>query len=358
MSAEMTKRERVERTLAGVETDRVPLYDLLRSDSAIAHFSGERLPPLAQDERTVTELNRLTGKAVNACLDMTRSVGFGPVVDADITDQWGFLIHVSAREKTSWIARRPFHDEEGARAHVEKWIAVVREQTGDIARNPRAYRERYHADFLHTQSLIGDTVNLLAEQGVGLDDIRHQLGLELFAYLEADAPGLISEAMEAMTEHNLAACHAIADPALSPVVLTYGDIACKQRLLHSPVFLRREFFPRLTRLNAAWHEHGLRCLFHSDGYVMEVMDDLIAAGIDGVNPIETLAGMSLKDIRERCGRKLFLAGGIDMSQLLSRGSPEEVRAVCRQAIRDAGRGYFMGSTTEIDNSCRFRSWSP
>ena len=230
---------------------------------------------------------------------------------------------------------------------------------GPLARQvraaPAATREHWHNGFRKTQATIGDTVDLLAQQGLGLDDIRHELGMELYAYLECDDPGLVSEYLEAYTDHNLAVCHAIADARLSPCVLTYGDIACKERLLHSPEFLRREFFPRLRRLNDAWHEHGLKCLFHSDGYLMEVMDDLVAAGIDGINPIETVAGMSLSEVKRRYGDRLFITGGIDMSQLLSNGTPEEVREVCRQAIRDARPGYFIGSTTELDNSVRLEN---
>ena len=88
---------------------------------------------------------------------------------------------------------------------------------------------------------------------------------------------------------------------------------------------------------------------------MEAMDDLIETGIDGLNPIETLAEMSLKEIRERYGHSLFLAGGIDMSQLMSNGTQEEVRHVCRQAIRHSYLGFFMGSTTETDNSCKLEN---
>lgn len=341
--------------MAFQETDRVPLYDLLRHDAAFAHFGGEALPPLASDERTVKALNRIAGRAVGAFLDMTRSVGFGPIEEAQTTDEFGFVYRAFPVEKTTWIAERPFHDETGAIEFLKRWTGKVREETKAIAANPKAHRDQYHRAFLETQSLIGDTVNLLAQHGVGLDDVRHLLGLELFAYVSLDDPGLISEALEAMTARNITECHAIADATLSPAVLTYGDIACKLRLLHSPQFLRGEFFPRLRRLNDAWHEHGLKCLFHSDGYLMEVMDDLIATGIDGLNPIETVAGMSLREVRAKYERKLFLAGGIDMSQLLSNGTPDEVREVCRQAVRDAYPGYFMGSTTEIDNSCRLKN---
>ncbi|MCM8757042.1 MAG: hypothetical protein NC823_00995, partial [Candidatus Omnitrophica bacterium] len=339
----LSKRERVERTLRLLETDRVPIYDLLRCDAAFEYFSGERLPVLRADEETREKLNRIVGKAVNAFLDMTRSVGFGPLQDEETKDEFGFVYRSSVREKTTWIVRRPFADESGARNYLKEAIRRIAQNLKEFPSQAKSYRENYHRDFLKCQETIGDTVNLLAQQGTGLDDLRHQLGFDLFCYLEQDEPGLVSEYLELRTRMNVVICQTIADRQLSPVVLTYGDIACKQRLLHSPAFLRREFFPRLKRLNDAWHEHGLVCLFHSDGYLMEVMDDLVAAGIDGLNPIETVAGMSLKELKERYGNKIFLAGGIDISQLMALKSPEEVKEVCRQAIKDAYPGYFIGS---------------
>lgn len=355
MKAQMTKRERVERTMACEETDRAPLYDLLRNDAAFAHFSGERLPPLAEDAATRETLHRIAAKATGAFCDMTRSVGFGPVAAKDTTDVFGFVHHHAPFEKTSWIVSRPFTDEEGAMAFLKRWADEAWRGVKEISDAPDVHRARYHENFRKTQALMGDdTVNLLAQHQTGLDSVRHLLGMEMCAYVEADEPGRISEALEAWTEWSLAECRAIADPSLSPVVLTYGDIACKGRLLHSPAWLRREFFPRLKRINDAWHERGHKCLFHSDGDLMEIMDDLVATGIDGLNPIETVAGMSVKVVRERYPR-LFIAGGIDMSQLLSNGSPDEVRAVCEQTIRDGAPGLFIGSTTEADNSCRLEN---
>lgn len=350
--AEMTKRERIERTLNFQETDRVPLFDLLLNDGAIQYFSGEQLPPLVDNEPTRQTVDRLTGRAIAHFLDMTRTSTFGPLADRVYTDEDGFVMHVSAQEKTSWIEQRPFADEAGAAEYLQKCIHRWEASTREIEADPQGYRQKYHQDFREMQARIGDTVHLLAVQGTGLDDIRVRLGFALFAYVDADNPGIISEALEAATNLNIAICHAVADLELSPVVLTYGDIAYKDRLLHSPAWLQREFYPRLKRLNDAWHEHGHKCLFHSDGQLMPVLDDLIETGIDGLNPIEIVAGMSLKEVREQVGQRLFLAGGIDMSQLLSNGTPDEVRVVCRQAIRDAYPGFFMGSTTEADNSCK------
>ena len=85
----------------------------------------------------------------------------------------------------------------------------------------------------------------------------------------------------------------------------------------------------------------------SDGNLWSVLDDLVAAGIDGLNPLEVMAGMTVKRVRQHYP-ELCLTGGIDVSQLLSFGTPDEVRAVCRQTVADAGGvGYFLGSSTEL-----------
>ena len=130
-------------------------------------------------------------------------------------------------------------------------------------------------------------------------------------------------------------------------MLTYDDIAYKNAPIFSPAWLREHWVPRLKRLVDAWHTRDTYCLFHSDGNLWSVPDDLVAAGIDGLNPLEVLAGMTVKEVRE-CYPDLFLTGGVDVSQLLPFGTPEEVREACRQSIADTnGRGYLLGSSAEL-----------
>ena len=129
MSVQLTKMERVLRTLAIQEVDRVPLYDILLCDGAIEHFSGEKLPARVQEDQTVAELNRITGKAISAFLDMTRSWGFGPIVDREHTNNYGFVIRESAWEKTAWVQRRPFNDLDGAKQFMKRWLADTEAET-------------------------------------------------------------------------------------------------------------------------------------------------------------------------------------------------------------------------------------
>jgi uroporphyrinogen decarboxylase len=335
----LTKRERVLRTIRFQETDRVPLYDILQNDAVIEHYAGEPL--------TVENGDVVKGRAIGRILDMTRMPD-GPAQPGRVRQENG--IELEQERWTSWIVSRPWHDTPG----LIEWIK------GEIRRSEsliydRAYAERIHDRIRWRQSLFAaadptgrdDPAVLILESGVGLTEMYWQVGMEEFVYLMADHPDLVEEWLEARHRAELRRVAAIADPRLIPIALTYDDIAYKNSTLFSPAWLRRHWVPRLARLNAAWHDRDAYCLFHSDGRLWGILDDLVAAGIDGLNPLEVLAGMSVGEARRRYP-SLFLTGGIDVSQLLPLGTPDEVRAACRTAIAEAGgRGYFLGSTTEL-----------
>ena len=340
----LTKRERVLRTAHFQETDRVPLYDILQNDAIIEHYATDLLhgEPL-----TTANGRRATGFAIGRVLDMTRMPG-GPAEPGEIRQENGICIQ---KERwTSWITCRPFTDEPGMvewvkgeiqRAHALKFGASQRDTFYSWLEESNAF------------SAAGDPTGRVdpavqvIESGVGLTEIYWMLGWDNFTILMFDYPDLLEEWLEARLQAELRRVAAIADPQHIPIALTYDDIAYKSGLLLSPRWLRRYWVPRLRQLVNAWHNRDVLCLFHSDGNLWAILDDLVTAGIDGLNPLEVLAGMSVKAVREKYPR-LFLTGGIDVSQLLPFGTPDEVRAVCRQAIADTNRhGYFLGSTTEL-----------
>jgi hypothetical protein len=336
--ASMTKRERVMRTMRFQETDRVPLYDILQNDGIIERMSGAKLSP--------GNGPRLTGLAVGRCLDMTRMAG-GPNEAPAEVDAGNGLVYRQERW-TSWISRRPWSDMAG----LVSWIKE------DIKRAEQAacgadHRAAFHAHVRESQARFaagdpdGDPAVLIVESLPGLTHMYSAPGQEMFAYLLADTPGLVEEWLEALTQAELRRVACIADAELIPLVLTADDIAYKTGTMFSPAWLRRVFMPRLKRLNDAWHERGALCIFHSDGNLWGVLDDLVATGIDGLNPLEILAGMDPGPLRRKYPN-LVLTGGIDVSDLLVFGTPDQVRDACRAAIRDTGGvGYFMGSSTEL-----------
>ena len=85
--------------------------------------------------------------------------------------------------------------------------------------------------------------------------------------------------------------HDTAHRELPPVSLIYSGITDKNRTFFSPTFLRKEFFQCLEKRVKAWHEHGIKVIFHSVGHPRDVQDDSRTAGVDGINPLEPLSGM-------------------------------------------------------------------
>lgn len=336
--ARMSKRERVLRAVAFDEVDRVPVYDIFQNDAIIEHYSGQQFAP--------GNGARLTGLAIGHALDLTRMPG-GPLeTPGEVRHGNGFAWQ--QERWTSWITERPFHDEAGAAAWIRDDIARSEATVygEDHRRALHAYLDERTACFAEGDP-DGDPTVHIVESLPGLTHAYHSIGHELFAYLLADQPGLIEEWLEALTRAELRRIDCIADPERMPLALTADDIAYKTAPMFSPEWLRAAFMPRLARLNDAWHERGVRCIFHSDGCLWSVLDDLVATGIDGLNPLEVLAGMTPRAVRERYP-SLVLTGGIDVSQLLVFGTEDEVRTACREAIAATeGRGYLMGSSTEL-----------
>jgi hypothetical protein len=340
----LTKRQRILRTAHFQETDRVPLYDILQNDAIIEHYAADLLRG-----ETLTPFNgrRATGFAIGHILDMTRMPG-GPAEPGEATMDNG--IHVRQERWTSWITSRPFIEVPQMVEWVKGEIRRAQAQVFDTD-----FQDAFYAwlDDCDTFSAAGDPTGdgdpavQVIESGVGLTEIYWMLGWENFTTLMFDFPDLLEEWLEARHQAELRRVASIADPDRIPIALTYDDIAYKTSTLLSPRWLRRYWVPRLKQLVNAWHQRDTLCLFHSDGNLWPVLDDLVTAGIDGLNPLEVLAGMTPRAVREKYPH-LFLTGGIDVSQLLSLGTPDEVRAACQQAIIDTGGcGYFMGSTTEL-----------
>jgi uroporphyrinogen decarboxylase len=121
----------------------------------------------------------------------------------------------------------------------------------------------------------------------------------------------------------------------------------------SPEHFRQFILPPLTRMITMIHEEGALCIKHSDGDLYPLLDMIVSAGPDGINPIEPVAGMELKRVKQLIGHQVCVTGNIDCARLLPHGRPEEVRASVRQAISDAapGGGYILTSSNSIHSSC-------
>jgi len=349
----MTARQRIECTLRGKLPDRVPIFDLIQHLPLIEYVTGERITPQNGLD--------LLCKTIGERLDITRGIA-APVEEKLIRQADGFVY--KQEWWTTWLIERPFSDAQGLLDYIPRNIEEIHNRRfGDMftfagksnvwGASSKSPREQY----LELQEKVGgNTMIFPNESPVGLDTAHVRAGLDLLSYAYAENPQLVSDWLEALNWAEIQRVHETADPSLSPVALVFSDIAGTDQLMFSPAFLRQEFFPRLVKLVNAWHEHGIKVIYHSDGNLWRVLEDFRQAGIDGINPLEPLSKMYAGDVR-KAFPDWVLMGGIDASQLLPFGSEAEVREAVRKTINDAGTTgrLWIGSTTEIHPAAKLQN---
>ncbi|MGA2257387.1 MAG: uroporphyrinogen decarboxylase family protein [Thermoguttaceae bacterium] len=117
------------------------------------------------------------------------------------------------------------------------------------------------------------------------------------------------------------------------------DVGTQAGLLQSRETFHRFIAPPIRTLAQLAHSHGVKFMFHSCGAVRELIPDLIALGVDILNPIQpAAAGMAPEGLKRDYGEKLCFHGGIDIQYLLPLESAETVRAEVRRRVEILGKG--------------------
>lgn len=340
----MTPRERILAAFEHREPDRVPAYDLLRNEGAITHYAGEAV--------TYDNWADVVPRAVSRCLDMTRSIR-GPQREERIEGPNGELtIH---QRWTTWHSVKSLRTPEALLAAFRRTADAPPRTAAQLA-EAADHTIEWHRTW---QGKLGtDTCHVWQIGGVGLHGAHGAAGLDVLSYALADDLETVAAYLARVADLHIEHVHAIfqrVDPELkervAPVTFCGDDMAYNHGPMFSTPFLRAHFFPHLKRICDAYHEHGIYVMFHSDGDLRPIMDDFVATGIDGLNPIERQAGMDLADLKQRYGDKLTFCGGVDINALMRFGTVDDVVAATKQAILDAGEGggYCCGSSTELDD---------
>jgi uroporphyrinogen decarboxylase len=183
------------------------------------------------------------------------------------------------------------------------------------------------------------------------------LGMDNMLMALAAEPDLADAVLDTVADVNERICRN-AVRAGADVVVLGDDYAMNSGPLFSPTHFRRSILPRLQRVVDAIHEEGGLVIKHSDGNLWPLLDMIVETGIDGLNPIEPTAGMSLAEVKQRYGKRVCLVGNIDCGELLSHGSADQVEQAVRQAIADAapGGGYMLSSSNSIHSSVNPRNY--
>jgi uroporphyrinogen decarboxylase len=130
---------------------------------------------------------------------------------------------------------------------------------------------------------------------------------------------------------------------LIDMVFISDDMGTQESLLISPTSWNRHFRARLKNWCDIIHRHGKKVLYHTDGAVYPLLPDIIACGIDILNPIQHICPGMGRDVLQRdFGSQVVFHGGVDNQKTLPFGTADDVRNETRTCIETLGReGGFV-----------------
>jgi len=145
-----------------------------------------------------------------------------------------------------------------------------------------------------------------------------------------DQPREVESLLDALMERHLAvlakACQAVGD--VVDVIRFGDDLGTNGGPFMSPQLYRQFFKPRHQQLCAYVHQHStMKTFLHSCGSIRALLPDLIEAGYDVINPVQTSCrGMEAEALKADFGRDIcFWGGGCDTRTVLPGATPQEVK---------------------------------
>lgn len=333
----MTKLERVLATLNHQPVDRCALLEQVSYNPGVIADWTEK--PIRGFDYTVNDICEVIRQTCDLAMPPIAPRGTTRIERDD-----GFVIQND--NWTQWHVSRPFTDEHGA----AKWLKNLTAELGNFREDPKRAREEYRTSLLSLQSKIGDTV-ILKFSATWFCYPFDCMGLEIYSYFQLAYPEVLKEFLDTALANELRRVHAVADPSLSPVILIPEDFATKQGPIFAPDYLKVHHYPYIQRLTDAWHEQGIKVLYHSDGNWKKVIPELKACGVDGFYCLEKNCGMDGVELKNQWP-ELVWAGSIDGVDLLERGTPDQVKAEVTRQIRESHAletgGFFVASSSEIN----------
>ncbi|NLE37338.1 MAG: methyltransferase [Pirellulaceae bacterium] len=119
-------------------------------------------------------------------------------------------------------------------------------------------------------------------------------------------------------------------------IIAFGDdLGTQNGPMLSPAMYREFFKPHHARMwSRAKELADVRVMLHCCGGVRPLLDDLIDAGLDAINPVQiTCRGMEPAELKRDFGDRLtFWGGGCDTRRMLSQATPDAVRSHVRELL--------------------------
>ena len=322
--SELTSAERVLRTLRREEVDRIPHFEWIidrRVREAIC-------PGCTMEEFTL----RMGLDAILTGPDFKKE----QIAPNRYRNEWGVVSENTGEEHTMPV-EGPIHTLDDLHAYEPPDPHEPGRYAG-LERLVRRYKGKL-AVGVHLNDVFSIPRNLLGYEGL------------LMAFTEQ--PELVKGLVELSVDLNIEMAQEVAKRG-ADFVFTGDDYASTEAPLMSAAMFREFCFPGLKRVMAGFREQGLPIIKHSDGNILPLLDMILEAGIDCLDPIDPVAGLDIGSMKQICGHRVALKGNVDCAHTLTFGSVRDVVQETKEVIRKAaeGGGLIVSSGNSIHSAVK------
>lgn len=217
---------------------------------------------------------------------------------------------------------------------------------------PSEYSRRYKAHFDALRAALPEGMKAVGGVGYGLfETVQDFVPFQELAFLQADEPETYEElwkragdlhfALWTWVLENYSDCFA---------VCRFGDdLGFRSSTLLKPAEIRKHIIPQYKRIIDLVHSYKKPFLLHSCGKIYDVMDDLIAAGIDAKHSNED--AIDTFDVWvNRYGDRIGNFGGVEMN-IMTLNTPDEVKKYVRELLPkiEGHGGIAIGTGNQISS---------
>jgi uroporphyrinogen decarboxylase len=205
----------------------------------------------------------------------------------------------------------------------------------------------YYKDVDLIRDHLSDGMKLVVGNGPIFQSLFRIMGVETLTITMFENPSLIRAMADQVGELNVNIVESLLQREWVGAIWYGDDMAYTTGLLVSPGFLREYIFPYLKRIGDLCKQYDKPFIFHSDGNLEEILEDLIDCRVQAVHPNEPQS-VDMAEMKKHWGNRLSLMGGIDLD-LLSTGTPQQVIEITRSLIDSVGTGggVALGSSNSV-----------
>lgn len=312
----MTERENLLRNIKFGTPQWIPARIWVNLSSLIA-FKGEM-------ESVMAKYPQFFGQFTPGQMDYSKyGDGTCNIIEED---SWGYTWHYSMHGIEGCVTRHPLTEWEAFKTYKAPDSNLVYDRGG---------KRDWSAEFAQIEKAKarGEFIDRGLVHGFLFLRMQYLRGFENLLLDMADEEPLLDRLIETIDEHNLNIiknyCRAGIDIMEVP-----EDLGAENSMIISKNMFRRYIKPSYKKITDICKQNKVLIGIHSDGYILDILDDLIDVGMDVINPQDLCNGID--NLARTLKGKVCIRLDIDRVKITPNGSRTEIFELIEEEVKTLG----------------------